>query len=146
MSTKGMTISCSMVENDGEYQLGFKYQDTNDIEFDEVYEGNDLEEILEDLANDATQSIIEQLAAAQEGEEKEEKSEEEVEKDEYTLQLEKLIEELKAENRSLKTDVAILQRRADDAVKRSFETPVRKEAKKNSPSTFEEALMRLLYS
>ena len=114
MSSKGMTISCSMIENDGQYEVGFSYKDSDDIEFDETYEGDDLEDILEDLANDAVASLIEQRLGMPQ--EEEEKSEEEAEKDEYTLQLEKIIEDLTAENNSLKTDVKILQRRADDAV------------------------------
>ena len=118
MSSKGMTISCSMIENDGQYEVGFSYKDSDDIEFDETYEGDDLEDILEDLANDAVASLIEQRLGMPQ--EEEEKSEEEAEKDEYTLQLEKIIEDLTAENNSLKTDVKILQRRADDAVNKTM--------------------------
>ena len=117
MGNKGVTISCSMIENDGQYKVGFNYKDSNGLEFDNTYEGEDPEEMIEDLFDDVLNEIVaSQLEPTQE----EEKSEEEVEKDAYIIELEKMIAKLQEDNKSLKTDIDILQRRADDAVNKSL--------------------------
>lgn len=121
MSNRGLTINCSMVEKDGGYSVDFNYEDTEGYEFEGSYEGDNLEEMVEDLFDDVINELLVKATEPQE----EEKSEEEVEENEYIKQLERIVQDLKNENNSLKTDINILQRRADDAVNSSKKKTLR---------------------
>ena len=117
MST-GVTVNCSMVEQDGDYKIGFHYNDSKGIDIDRTVEGKDLNAMLDNLIDDIVESLAEQ--------QKPKKAPQQKEKDEYTLQLEKIIKDLTYENNSLKTDLNILQKRADDATNQNNEKSTKK--------------------
>lgn len=123
----GLTLNYSMVEQDGKYEMGFHYNDTTGIDVDKSVAGNDPEDMIYELAADVVAEITEQGQKQLEQAQKEEESKKQAEEDKYVEQLEKIIEDLTAENNSLKVDLNILQRRADDAVKESVE---KKDSKK----------------
>ena len=116
----GSTMNWSMTENDGNYELGLRYKDSNGVDIDHNFQSDDLGLLVSDAFKTfkkehaaQTKKITEATAA------KEKKKSEKVEtkkKDDYTLQLEKIIEDLTEENNSLKADNIVLQRRIDDVV------------------------------
>lgn len=116
---KGVTINCSVVEQDGEYEVGFNYSDSDGLDIEANLDGDDVEEVLDELVNIIVDEYTDFLAEKTKQAEEEKESDEEAE-DTYVRQLEKIIEDLTAENNSLKTDNDILQRRADDAVNNSL--------------------------
>lgn len=139
----GWKIKCSLVEQDDSYKMRFSYKDTDGIAVSQEATGNDPEEVVYQLANDAIADIIAQQKILDEvPEEKEEEKEvKEPEHDEtYIAQLEKLIEDLTYENNSLKTDLDILQRRADDVVNKSIQEKEEKE--KNDKKIVNENLFK----
>lgn len=132
----GWTIKCSLVGQDDTYKMKFNYKDSDGINVNQEAAGNDPESVVYQLANDAIADIIKQQKVLEEKvpEEPEKKVEEpkkkvEEKEDNYTAQLEKIIEDLTYENNSLKTDLNILQRRADDAVNREAQKTNKKNDK-----------------
>lgn len=105
---KGVTVNCSMVEQDGKYEIGFHYKDSDGINVEKKANGEDYESLIYDIFDDVLEDISKQQAA--------QKKKVEEKKDPYVAQLEKIIEDLTYENNSLKTDLNILQKRADEAV------------------------------
>ena len=115
MMPEGLTFNCSMVRQpDDFYEVGLRYSDTEGIDIDILAADDDLPGLLEDLVYDFMDEYMAQYCELDSSEESE--SDEEVADKAYISQLESLIEDLTYENNSLKTDLKILQRRADDAV------------------------------
>ena len=104
-------VNISICGTDGDYEANFKCKTNDGIDIDYTIAGEDIISMLEEMLDDVTQEMCEQVLR-----EEEKEVEESDEEDEYIAQLEKIVEDLMAENRSLKTDNDILQRRADDAV------------------------------
>ena len=112
----GVAMSCSLVEQDGSYDLGVTVKNSEGVDIDYTISGDDPKQILEDAIYDILEEIY-----LQEQVDEEEDSDEEVEDDDYYIAyLEKLVSDLEAENYSLKMDNEILQRRADDAVNQAM--------------------------
>lgn len=138
----GTTMNCSLVENDGKYELGIKYTDSDGIDIDYTTESEDVLSLIEDAYEAIANQYEDQKRSLEEPDEKFEEESEKPQKDEYTLQLEKIIEDLTIENNSLKTDLDILQRRADDAVneklnnkKPNVQDKMKSNAVRNFPQT-----------
>ena len=117
---QGLTFNCSMVcQPDGFYEVGVHYSDTDGIDIDILETDDDMEDLAEDLLYDFMEEYLYQRTD-QSPQEEEESDEEAVDfsdyYEDYIDQLETIIEDLTYENNSLKTDLKILQRRADDAV------------------------------
>ena len=123
MKPKSMTFSYSLdTTADNFYEVGIHYSDTDGVDIDMLASDDELEGLIEDIMCDFMDEYYAQkdnlLEEEYEEEYDEEESDEEVE--EYIADLEAMIEDLTYENNSLKTDLKILQRRADDAVNESI--------------------------
>lgn len=119
----GVVMSCSLVEQDGSYDLGVTVKNSEGIDIDYTISGDDPKQMLEDAICDILAEIYLQEQVD------EEDSDKEVEDDDYYIAyLEKLVSDLEAENDSLKMDNEILQRRADDAVNQAMKKKERSES------------------
>lgn len=135
----GITLNCSLIQpnEDEDYQMGISIKNSDGIDIDYSIEGDNpatmIDEALEDIINDYLTQCkeLEQTKKAKEEEEL-------VEEDAYVKQLHKIIEDLKAENNSLKTDLDILQRRADDTVNKKMNK------KSNASYKFDDSLIDFL--
>lgn len=121
MKPKAMTFSYSLESTpDDFYEVGIHYSDTDGIEIDMLTsDDEDVYGLVEDTLYDFMEEYLAQknsLAL----DDCEEESDEEVEEEDYVAELEGIIDDLIYENNSLKTDIKILQRRADDAVNESI--------------------------
>lgn len=125
----GWTIKCSLVGQDDTYKMKFNYKDSDGINVNQEAAGNDPESVVYQLANDAIADIIKQQKVLEEKVPEEPEKKVEEHDDNYIAQLEKIIEDLTYENNSLKTDLNILQRRADDAVNREAQKANKKNEK-----------------
>ena len=61
MSEYAMSISYSMVDNDGEIEAGFHAQSTDGIDVDVTATGDDREEVAKAVLSDGSEKILEQL-------------------------------------------------------------------------------------
>ena len=124
----GITLNCSLIQpkNESGYQMGVSIKNSDGIDIDYSIEGDDIDTMLEEAIYDIFEDYAVQTQKLEQAkkakEEKVKKAEEKQEaEDEYILQLHKIIEDLTQENNSLKTDLDILQKRADDAVNKNME-------------------------
>lgn len=107
----GLAIKCTILGDEEEgYKVNFSYADTEDrnIEYDiNVDKDEDLENIFWNLTEDFINDFNDQTQQL----EKSKRNYNET----YISELEKRIKELNEENKSLKTDMSILQKRVDTA-------------------------------
>lgn len=120
----GVAMSCSLVEQDGSYELGVTVKNSEGIDIDYTISGDDPKQILEDAIYD----ILEEIYLQEQVSEEKDSDEEVEDNDHYIAYLEKLVSDLEAENDSLKMDNEILQRRADDAVNQTMKKKERSES------------------
>ena len=114
----GLTMNCAITEQDGQYKMGVHFKNSDGIDIDYETQGDTPDEVIEDAfldVFDMYNNQVQQLKQAEEAK-KNEEVEEKLPDNLYIKQLEEIINDLSQENESLKTDNAILQRRADDAV------------------------------
>lgn len=142
---RGLTINYSSVTNEnGEQEIGFRYNDTDGIDIDRHYTGMREEDIFTQLCCDVLDDMEKQTTAIKEAKEKkaleEKKKAEAAKKKEATrrttMNYEQIIEELqeklaaaRQENQSLKLDNEVLNQRIKDNLKKP-EKSVKKENKK----------------
>ena len=137
----GITLNCSLVQpsKDDGYQMGVSIKNSDGIDIDYSIEGDDpttmIDEAIKDIVDDYLTQWEELEQARKTKEEEEKKNQVEEKEDDYIKQLQEIIEDLKAENNSLKTDLNILQRRADDAVNKQMNK------KSNAPFRFDDSLI-----
>ena len=123
----GSTMNWSLTENDGQYELGLRYKDSNGIDIDHQIEDDDLSSLVKKVYKDFSKDYIKQAkvlkAAAAEKAKKEAEKKSELEdskpesmEDKGYNELRAKIRQLEQENNALKINNKILQRRADDAV------------------------------
>lgn len=113
--TKNLKVACSFVENDGAYEINFDYADNDGIAVKKGIKGDNPRKMLNELQQDITRDLIQQTKNLKQAKEND-KSDKNVEKEDYINQLKQTVKELTQQNNSLKADLQILQRRADDAV------------------------------
>ena len=113
--TKDFKMAYSFIENDGMYELNFNYEDKKGIKINRDVAGNDLQEMIRELTKDINKELTQQSLKLEQAK-KNDKSDEKVEEKDVIAKLKQTIKELKEENVCLKSDMQILQQRADDAV------------------------------
>lgn len=128
---QGMTVNYSMIVNeDGKQEIGFRYNDTDGIDIDRHYQGNKGENILNQLLNDVVTDISKQSAAIKKAQEHKAIEERRAKKessapqkrvssktkdhDEVIAELRKKLAAMEEENKSLKIDNEILNRRVKE--------------------------------
>jgi len=123
----GITFNCSLVQpsDKDEYQMGVSIKNSEGINIDYSIEGDDPDEMMEEAIKDIVSDYLQQASKLEQEKQEKEKKANKVEKkprenDEYIAQLEKIVKDLTTENNSLKTDLNILQQRADDAVNKKM--------------------------
>ena len=136
---QGMTINYSMVTNEnGEQEIGFRYNDTDGINIDKHYTGKKEEDMLNKLCFDVLKDMEKQTAAIKEAKakkaleaEKKKKAtpKKAVDYDAIIEQLQKTIEDMREENQSLKLDNEVLNKRIKDSLK-TQQKPVQKQEEK----------------
>lgn len=111
---KACTFNCSVIKNDEDgYDIGIHYQDSDGVDLALENQGDNLLDIVEDMTTVFIQEYYNSCAEAEEEEELLFDEEEDLTDEKYIEQLEKIIEDLTIENDELKTDLNILQKRAD---------------------------------
>lgn len=123
----GITFNCSLVQpsDKDEYQMGVSIKNSDGVNINYSIEGDDPDEMMEEAIKDIVSDYLQQASKLEQEMQEKEKKANKVEKkprenDEYIAQLEKIVEDLTTENNSLKTDLNILQQRADDAVNKKM--------------------------
>lgn len=127
--TKSSKVACSFVEKDGAYEINFDYEDNQGLKISRDVAGNDPAEMLNTLRQDITKDVLQQRKLKQAKEN--DKSDKKVEEKENIAALKQTIEKLKEQNLSLKTDLQILQQRADDAVNQLMEIKKKQESEED---------------
>ena len=110
---------CSLTEKNGAYEMNFNYKNDKGIDIKEDIAGNDPITMAKELRDNVVAKMLKQQKQLEQAkQEKEKKSDKKVEEKEdgRVAALKAKIKELTEENNSLKTDLQILQQRADDAV------------------------------
>ena len=115
----GSTMNWSLTENDGQYELGLSYNDSSGIDIDHTIQSDNFSSLVNDTIKVFKKEYAQQTKRIAEEIKKQlnntpEKNEKKNEKDDYTIKLEKIIQDLKKENASLKLNNEVLQRRAED--------------------------------
>ncbi len=128
---QGMTMNYSMVTNeDGSQEIGFRYNDTDGVKVDKHYEGEQDDDIFSHLLKDVMKDISVQSAQIRKEKERKALAEKEAEKARKaaatkapTQSYEEIIEDLRQklkkieeENKSLKIDNDILNKRVKDNI------------------------------
>lgn len=123
----GITFNCSLVQpsDKDEYQMGVSIKNSDGVNINYSIEGDDPDEMMEEAIKDIVSDYLQQASKLEQETQEKEKKANKIEKkprenDEYIAQLEKIVEDLTSENNSLKTDLNILQQRADDAVNKKM--------------------------
>lgn len=142
---QGMTINYSMARNEnGEHEIGFRYNDTDGIDIDRHYTGMKEEDIYNQLCTDVINDIYKQCNAIKEKKALEANKAKKAAKDKPTQSFEEIIEDLQQrlkkveeENRSLKIDNDILNQRVKD----NLNKPQEKIEEKYNPYKMLEGLL-----
>ena len=126
----GSTMNWSMTENDGKYELGLSYKDSSGVDVNHHLMADDLSSLVHQAINGFQHEYLTQRKQLAKKAEEEKKAAEQAEKEElnnnsksvednknkkdnYTLKLEQIIQQLQKENQSLKIDNEVLQRRTE---------------------------------
>ena len=136
---QGMTINYSMARNEnGEHEIGFRYNDTDGIDIDRHYTGMKEEDIYNQLYTDVINDMSKQYNAI-----KEKKALEATKAlptqsyEEIIEHLQQKIKKIEEENRSLKIDNDILNKRVKD----NLNKPQEKVEEKYDPYKMLEGLL-----
>ena len=121
---QGMTINYSMIRNEnGEHEVGFRYNDTDGIDIDRHYSGAKEEDIYTQLYTDVIEEMSRQydairekkaLEAAKAKKAASAKAQPTQSYEEIIEDLRRKIEKIEEENKSLKIDNDILNKRIKD--------------------------------
>ena len=121
---QGMTINYSMIKNEnGEHEVGFRYNDTDGIDIDRHYSGAKEEDIYTQLYTDVIEEMSKQYDAIREKKALEAAKAKKVAApkvqptqsyEEIIEDLRRKIEKIEEENKSLKIDNDILNKRIKD--------------------------------
>ena len=129
---QGMTMNYSMVTNeDGSQEIGFRYNDTDGVKVDKHYEGEQDDDIFSHLLKDVMKDISVQSAQIRKEKERKALAEKEAEKarkvaaakkapaqsyEEIIEDLRQKLKKIEEENKSLKIDNDILNKRVKDNI------------------------------
>ena len=142
----GSTMNCSWTENDGKFELGYQYKDSNGVDINRNVKSNSYSDLINKTINSFKNDYINQTKKIEEAKKKSEKVEEKQDaRDAKIAQLEKKLQELIAENDSLKANNKILQRRADDAVNKTMNKKEEKASSKTEAVDPFEELFNLFF-
>jgi chromosome segregation ATPase len=130
LMTKDFKMAYSFIENDGMYEMNFNYEDKKGIKINRDFAGNDLQEMIRELTKDINEELTQQSLKLEQAK-KNDKSDEKVEEKDAIAKLKQTIKELKEENVCLKSDMQILQQRADDAVNKLMQMEEEKQSEED---------------
>jgi chromosome segregation ATPase len=130
LMTKDFKMAYSFIENDGMYEMNFNYEDKKGIKINRDFAGNDLQEMIRELTKDIDKELTQQRLKLEQAK-KNDKSDEKVEEKDVITKLKQTIKELKEENVCLKSDMQILQQRADDAVNKLIQMEEEKQSEED---------------
>jgi chromosome segregation ATPase len=130
LMTKDFKMAYSFIENDGMYEMNFNYEDKKGIKINRDFAGNDLQEMIRELTKDIDKELTQQRLKLEQAK-KNDKSDEKVEEKDVITKLKQTIKELKEENVCLKSDMQILQQRADDAVNKLMQMEEEKQSEED---------------
>lgn len=128
--TKDFKMAYSFIENDGMYEMNFNYEDEKGIKINRDIAGNDSQEMIRELSKDINKELTQQYLKLEQAK-KNDKSDEKVEEKDAIAKLKQTIKELKEENVCLKSDMQILQQRADDAVNKLMQMEEEKQSEED---------------
>lgn len=128
--TKDFKMAYSFIENDGMYEMNFNYEDEKGIKINRDIAGNDSQEMIRELSKDINKELTQQYLKLEQAK-KNDKSDEKVEEKDAIAKLKQTIKELKEENVCLKSDMQILQQRADDAVNKLIQMEEEKQSEED---------------
>lgn len=128
--TKDFKMAYSFIENDGMYEMNFNYEDEKGIKINRDIAGNDSQEMIRELSKDINKELTQQYLKLEQAK-KNDKSDEKVEEKDAITKLKQTIKELKEENVCLKSDMQILQQRADDAVNKLMQMEEEKQSEED---------------
>lgn len=128
--TKDFKMVYSFIENDGMYEMNFNYEDEKGIKINRDIAGNDSQEMIRELSKDINKELTQQYLKLEQAK-KNDKSDEKVEEKDAIAKLKQTIKELKEENVCLKSDMQILQQRADDAVNKLMQMEEEKQSEED---------------
>ena len=130
LMTKDFKMAYSFIENDGMYEMNFNYEDEKGIKINRDIAGNDSQEMIRELSKDINKELTQQYLKLEQAK-KNDKSDEKVEEKDAIAKLKQTIKELKEENVCLKSDMQILQQRADDAVNKLMQMEEEKQSEED---------------
>lgn len=140
---QGMTINYSMVRNEnGEHEVGFRYNDTDGIDIDRHYSGAKEEDIYTQLYTDVIEEMSKQYDAIREKKALEAakakkaaaaKAQPTQSYEEIIEDLRRKIEKIEEENKSLKIDNDILNKRIKDNLNQTAKRSQKKVEEKYNP-------------
>lgn len=129
---QGMTINYSMARNEnGEHEIGFRYNDTDGIDIDRHYTGMKEEDIYNQLYTDVINDMSKQYNAIKE--KKAAKDQPTQSYEEIIEDLRRKIEKIEEENKSLKIDNDILNKRVKDSLNQTAKKSQKKVEEKYNP-------------
>lgn len=116
----GSTMNLSLAENDGKYELGYQYKDSNGIDMNHNIKSDSYQKLISEAIRSFNTNYSNQMRKLEEDKKAKETEKKQDNDSEKIAQLEKQIKELIAENDKLKINNKILQHRMDDTVNQTM--------------------------